>query len=128
MLVKYMRLDDGARREPYSRAVKAFCVVSAIVNFAALWLLTTSKRSVCNIVQNAPYLYCEHLGPCRTSSAEVPLSAPAEHVVAHRVVKFNRGLADDIPIYERHPSPAVDEAWHKLYSGMGPHRRFARDL
>jgi hypothetical protein len=126
-MVNYMRLDDGAQRGSHSRVLRVFCVLSAIMNFALLWLLTT-RHSVRNTVQSAPYLYCEHLGPCRTSSAEVPLSAPAEHVVAHRVVKFNRGLADDIPIYERHPSPAVDEAWHKLYSGMGPHRRFARDL
>ncbi|KAJ7301954.1 hypothetical protein DFH08DRAFT_723632 [Mycena albidolilacea] len=43
-------------------------------------------------------------------------AAPAEDVVRHRIVKFTRGLGDDIPIYERRPSATVDEAWHELYS------------
>ncbi|KAJ7232530.1 hypothetical protein C8J57DRAFT_1729823 [Mycena rebaudengoi] len=98
-MAKYMRPDDRDRREPHSRALKIFCVLSAIMNFASLWLLTTTRFSVCNTVQDAPYLY-----------------SPAEHVVTYRIVKFSRGLADDIPIYERRPSPAVDEAWHELYS------------
>ncbi|KAF7344830.1 hypothetical protein MVEN_01644300 [Mycena venus] len=98
-MAKYMPLDNGARRQPLSRALKVFCVLSAIMNFASLWLLTTTRHSVCTTVQDTPYLY-----------------SPAENVVTHRIVKFSRGLADDIPIYERRPSPAVDAAWHKLYS------------
>ncbi|KAJ6473932.1 hypothetical protein DFH09DRAFT_953435, partial [Mycena vulgaris] len=42
--------------------------------------------------------------------------APAQHVVQHKLVKFTRGLADDVPVYERPPSAAVDEAWRELYS------------
>ncbi|KAJ6582107.1 hypothetical protein B0H19DRAFT_930448, partial [Mycena capillaripes] len=42
--------------------------------------------------------------------------APAQHVLRNKIVKFTRGVADDIPIYERRPSPAVDEAWRALYS------------
>ncbi|KAJ6585763.1 hypothetical protein B0H19DRAFT_427383 [Mycena capillaripes] len=46
--------------------------------------------------------------------------APAEHVVRHQIVKFSRGVGDDIAIYERRPSAAVGEAWEELYSGKIP--------
>ncbi|KAJ6559676.1 hypothetical protein B0H19DRAFT_1210243 [Mycena capillaripes] len=36
--------------------------------------------------------------------------------VSHKLVKFTRGLAGDVPIYERRRSPAVDAAWEALYS------------
>ncbi|KAJ7336088.1 hypothetical protein DFH08DRAFT_706265, partial [Mycena albidolilacea] len=42
--------------------------------------------------------------------------APAERAIRQKIVKFTRGVEDDIPIYERRPSAEVDEAWHQLYS------------
>ncbi|KAJ7851490.1 hypothetical protein B0H14DRAFT_2355232, partial [Mycena olivaceomarginata] len=42
--------------------------------------------------------------------------APAEREFRQKIVKFTRGVEDDIPIYERRPSAKVDEAWHQLYS------------
>ncbi|KAJ6612620.1 hypothetical protein B0H10DRAFT_1807161, partial [Mycena sp. CBHHK59/15] len=42
--------------------------------------------------------------------------APAQSVVAYKLIKFTRGFAGDIPIYERRPSAAVDDAWGALYS------------
>ncbi|KAJ7752648.1 hypothetical protein B0H16DRAFT_1317446, partial [Mycena metata] len=42
--------------------------------------------------------------------------APAEDFVSQKLVKFTRGLAGDVPIYERRRSPAVDAAWEDLYS------------
>ncbi|KAJ7906204.1 hypothetical protein B0H13DRAFT_1619603 [Mycena leptocephala] len=42
--------------------------------------------------------------------------APAWTAVAYKVVKFHRGLQDDIPIYERPPSDEVDQAWEQLYA------------
>ncbi|KAJ7696936.1 hypothetical protein B0H17DRAFT_928794, partial [Mycena rosella] len=41
--------------------------------------------------------------------------APAQSAVRTKLVKFTRGFAHDVPIYERRPSPAVDEAWRGLY-------------
>ncbi|KAJ7459260.1 hypothetical protein FB451DRAFT_1004075, partial [Mycena latifolia] len=42
--------------------------------------------------------------------------APAQHVISQKIIRFTRGLADDVPVYERVPSAAVDEAWKELYS------------
>ncbi|KAJ6620504.1 hypothetical protein B0H10DRAFT_1791774, partial [Mycena sp. CBHHK59/15] len=39
--------------------------------------------------------------------------APAQGVVEYKTVKFTRGVGDGIPIYERRPSAAVDEAWER---------------
>ncbi|KAJ6472292.1 hypothetical protein C8R47DRAFT_1221798 [Mycena vitilis] len=41
--------------------------------------------------------------------------SPAQEAIAYKTVKFHRGLQDDIPIYERPPSAAVDQAWEELY-------------
>ncbi|KAJ7741199.1 hypothetical protein DFH07DRAFT_751173, partial [Mycena maculata] len=42
--------------------------------------------------------------------------APAQHTIEYQTVKFHRGLGDDIPAYERPPSPEVDLAWGELYA------------
>ncbi|KAJ7905894.1 hypothetical protein B0H13DRAFT_2233707 [Mycena leptocephala] len=44
------------------------------------------------------------------------LYSPAQSAVEYNVVKFSRGLGNDIPIYEQKPSTAVDEAWRELYA------------
>ncbi|KAJ7186492.1 hypothetical protein C8R46DRAFT_1206495 [Mycena filopes] len=41
--------------------------------------------------------------------------SPAQDMITYKTVKFHRGLEDDIPIYERAPSPEVDKAWEDLY-------------
>ncbi|KAJ7643127.1 hypothetical protein DFH06DRAFT_1301455 [Mycena polygramma] len=79
-----------------SRRLQNFCLVSAALNLIFFWLLTMHPRGH---DPATPYLY-----------------SPAESVVQHKLVKFTRGLADDIPIYERRPSAAVDNAWSALYS------------
>jgi len=43
------------------------------------------------------------------------LYSPAQEALSPKVVKFTRGLEDDVPIYERRPSPKVDEAWQDIY-------------
>ncbi|KAJ7779390.1 hypothetical protein DFH07DRAFT_910798 [Mycena maculata] len=100
-MTHYMRLDEeprSIRREHSSRKLHLFCILSGLMNMGFLWLLTTHPRN------------------CLTSGHEPYIYSPAEHAVEHKIVKFTRGFADDIPIYERPPSPAVDEAWHELYS------------
>ncbi|KAJ6602798.1 hypothetical protein DFH09DRAFT_1355000 [Mycena vulgaris] len=42
--------------------------------------------------------------------------SPAQHMIAYHTVKFDRGLQEDIPIYERPPSAEVDQAWEELYA------------
>ncbi|KAJ7141706.1 hypothetical protein C8R43DRAFT_892595, partial [Mycena crocata] len=43
-------------------------------------------------------------------------AAPAQDAVTTKLVKFTRGsIGRDTAIYERRPSPAVDEAWRGLY-------------
>ncbi|KAJ7160009.1 hypothetical protein C8R43DRAFT_349437 [Mycena crocata] len=37
-------------------------------------------------------------------------------MISYKTVKFHRGLADDIPVYEQRPSPEVDAAWEELYA------------
>ncbi|KAF7365992.1 hypothetical protein MVEN_00475100 [Mycena venus] len=92
--------EEPARRGLHSRLLKVFCVLSAISNLALLWLLTTTtNRPGCNISRDTPHLY-----------------SPADHVVRQKIVKFTRGVEDDIPIYERRPSDAVDAAWRDLWS------------
>ncbi|KAJ7653983.1 hypothetical protein DFH06DRAFT_1203397 [Mycena polygramma] len=81
---------------PSNRA-QTICVVSVVLNLLLLWLLTMSRREDDEV--SGPYVY-----------------SPAENVVQHKLVKFTRGLDDDIPIYERRPSAAVDDAWSALYS------------
>ncbi|KAJ7622398.1 hypothetical protein FB45DRAFT_838509 [Roridomyces roridus] len=82
------------------RLLYATCMLSVIINLAAFWLLTGPRIQPNDFAElEMPYLY-----------------SPAQHAVRQIVVKFTRGLADDIPIYERHPSTEVDEAWRSLYS------------
>ncbi|KAJ7118118.1 hypothetical protein C8R44DRAFT_923355, partial [Mycena epipterygia] len=42
-------------------------------------------------------------------------AAPAQDAARTKLIKFTRGVADDTPLYDRRPSPAVDKAWRKLY-------------
>ncbi|KAJ6538089.1 hypothetical protein B0H19DRAFT_1382647 [Mycena capillaripes] len=84
-------------REHPSRGLRLVCFLSILINLAFLWPLTTYRHV--NTAGNEPYLY-----------------SPAEHVVSHKVVKFTRGILEDIPIYEQPPSIAVDDAWAGLYS------------
>nr|GAT43304.1 predicted protein [Mycena chlorophos] len=42
--------------------------------------------------------------------------SPAQQAIEYKQLKFHRGLADDIPIYERRRSPEVDVAWEELYA------------
>ncbi|KAJ7107555.1 hypothetical protein C8R44DRAFT_804772 [Mycena epipterygia] len=93
----YMRLDggDNAEQRPRQR-LRILFILSVILNLALFWLLMTQLNGNS---ANVPYIY-----------------SPAQHVVSYEIVKFTRGVADDIPIYERRPSPAVDEAWSALYS------------
>ncbi|KAF7319353.1 hypothetical protein HMN09_00273000 [Mycena chlorophos] len=42
--------------------------------------------------------------------------SPAQQAIEYKQLKFHRGLADDIPIYERRRSPEVDAAWEELYA------------
>ncbi|KAJ7659338.1 hypothetical protein DFH06DRAFT_990005 [Mycena polygramma] len=62
--------------------------------FACYWMLHASQR---------PYGFPE------------ASYSPAQEAIAYKTVKFHRGLQDDIPIYERPPSAAVDQAWEGLY-------------
>ncbi|KAJ7087063.1 hypothetical protein C8R44DRAFT_650216, partial [Mycena epipterygia] len=41
--------------------------------------------------------------------------APAQDTVRTKLVKFTRGVAHDVPLYDPKPSPVVDEAWRRLY-------------
>lgn len=41
--------------------------------------------------------------------------APAEDYIEYKAQKFTRGLAGDVPVYERPPSLEVDKAWEELY-------------
>ncbi|KAJ7463822.1 hypothetical protein B0H11DRAFT_2231542 [Mycena galericulata] len=42
--------------------------------------------------------------------------SPAQHVIQYKTVKFNRGLRDDIPLFDSAPSIEGDEAWKDLYA------------
>jgi hypothetical protein len=44
-------------------------------------------------------------------------AAPAQHVIQHKTVKFHRGWADDVPVFETPPSPEVDQVWKDLWVG-----------
>ncbi|KAJ6535449.1 hypothetical protein B0H19DRAFT_1383043 [Mycena capillaripes] len=41
--------------------------------------------------------------------------SPAQHVIQYKTVKFHRGAADDIPLFESVPSVEGDQAWRDLY-------------
>ncbi|KAJ7641268.1 hypothetical protein FB45DRAFT_899814 [Roridomyces roridus] len=49
------------------------------------------------------------------SSPQFASYSPAQAAIGYKVVKFHRGLRDDLPIYERPPSPEGDQAWGLLY-------------
>ncbi|KAJ7445649.1 hypothetical protein FB451DRAFT_1148732 [Mycena latifolia] len=86
---------EKTRQDPSLR-LKVFCVLSTVLNIA--FLLFMFRRGV------------GHPGD------EPRVYSPAQPVLRRKIVKFTRGVADDIPIYERRPSAAVDEAWNALYS------------
>ncbi|KAJ7256433.1 hypothetical protein C8J57DRAFT_1344691 [Mycena rebaudengoi] len=96
----YVRLkgdsDGDPGRLPWQK-LRVFCIFSALLNFGLLWLLM-ARLDIGNTT-NEPHIY-----------------SPAQDVIRYKITKFTRGVANDIPIYERRPSPAVDEAWTALYS------------
>ncbi|KAJ7174400.1 hypothetical protein C8R46DRAFT_990506 [Mycena filopes] len=90
-----------AQPEGLPLRLQIFCAFSVILNFALIWFSMAHNRGslALAVADDVPLVY-----------------SPAQHVVQRKVIKFTRGFADDIPIYERRPSPAVDEAWSALYS------------
>ncbi|KAJ7239676.1 hypothetical protein C8J57DRAFT_1528018 [Mycena rebaudengoi] len=96
----YVRLPDDSEdlRSNPARKLRILLVTSAFLNivFAYMSLMPSRERAH----SNGPHIY-----------------SPAQHVVTQKLVKFTRGVEDDIPIYERPPAPDVDEAWRELYSG-----------
>ncbi|KAJ7752656.1 hypothetical protein B0H16DRAFT_1887208 [Mycena metata] len=96
MVYYYQPLEQASKgsRPCSSRRLKIVCSLSAVLNLALLLLVIV------------------HLGP----SHEPASKAPAEDFVSQKLVKFTRGLAGDVPLYERRRSPAVDAAWEDLYS------------
>ncbi|KAJ7643220.1 hypothetical protein B0H17DRAFT_994596 [Mycena rosella] len=102
MTYNYLRLEteDTIHSHPSdSRRLKVFFAVSLFLNLALVWLSIVHPRWGNPNLTSEPHLY-----------------SPAEDVVRQKIVKFTRGVADDIPIYERRASAAVDEAWRGLYS------------
>ncbi|KAJ7751523.1 hypothetical protein DFH07DRAFT_922044 [Mycena maculata] len=99
MVYHYKPLNSGWEnvRQRHSWRLQASLTLSVILNLAFLWAWIMQPRG--GVASNEPYIY-----------------SPAEDVVRHKLVKFTRGLANDIPIYERRPSPAVDAAWNDLWS------------
>ncbi|KAJ7445863.1 hypothetical protein FB451DRAFT_1104168 [Mycena latifolia] len=93
----YVLLDGGPEKTLQNppRRLRVFCIFSTLLNLAFLLFIFHHDRRH----PNAPQIY-----------------SPAQHVVRHKIVKFSRGVANDIPIYERRPSAEVDEAWNALYS------------
>ncbi|KAJ7493790.1 hypothetical protein FB451DRAFT_1122315 [Mycena latifolia] len=91
----YMRLfneEEGHLKTPDRRA-RNLLLLSAVLNLvllAAIWIIARGEP--------VPGIY-----------------SPAQHAVRTKLVKFTRGFAKDVPIYERRPSPVVDEAWRSLY-------------
>ncbi|KAJ7256413.1 hypothetical protein C8J57DRAFT_1344653 [Mycena rebaudengoi] len=98
----YVRLkgdsDGDPGRLPWQK-LRVFCIFSALLNLGLLWLLM-ARLDIGNTT-NEPHIY-----------------SPAQDVIRYKITKFTRGVANDIPIYERRPSPAVDEAWTALYSAQ----------
>ncbi|KAF7372819.1 hypothetical protein MSAN_00487900 [Mycena sanguinolenta] len=82
------------------RLLRAVCIVSIILNLWFLWqTIERAGPDTVASVANRPHVY-----------------SPAEDIVADKLVKFTRGFAKDVPIYERRPSNAVDAAWQELWS------------
>ncbi|KAF7345953.1 hypothetical protein MVEN_01617800 [Mycena venus] len=95
----YIPLEEPSRRGLHSRMLNVFLVLSAILNLALLCFFTLTNRPVFDGFQDVPYVY-----------------SPAENVVRYKTIKFTRGFLDEISIYERDPSAAVDNAWRNLHS------------
>ncbi|KAF7348852.1 hypothetical protein MVEN_01405300 [Mycena venus] len=94
----YNALNDPEANTPNnSRRLRVFCIVSTILNLWCIWLAITQWHL--HEGMNVPHVY-----------------SPAEHVITNKFVKFTRGFAHDIPIYERPPSAIVDAAWFDLWS------------
>ncbi|KAF7371496.1 hypothetical protein MVEN_00004200 [Mycena venus] len=98
MVYYYQSLDRASDKSGLhsSRRLQVLCTLLAILSL--LLLLVIVHRSG-ESPTHEPYIY-----------------SPAEDFVSHKLVKFTRGLAGDVPIYERRRSPAVDAAWEALYS------------
>ncbi|KAJ6541042.1 hypothetical protein DFH09DRAFT_1089602 [Mycena vulgaris] len=98
----YVHLFDGeddnetAAHSQRSRSARTLLLLSSVLNLALLAFLWMVTRG--HVVDTEQKLY-----------------SPAQSAVTTKLVKFTRGVARDIPIYERRPSPAVDEAWRGLY-------------
>lgn len=82
------------------RTTRSLCLVlSVLVNgFFLLILAFLWRRS--STSQNDP----SHL-----------VYSPAYSAVEYKVVHFHRSIGNDIPLYDRPPSPQVDAAWLDLY-------------
>ncbi|KAJ7033579.1 hypothetical protein C8F04DRAFT_1260834 [Mycena alexandri] len=70
---------------------------------------------ILSLILNIALLVVPIVGHFR-ANRPVAIYSPAQSAVEYQVVKFTRGVEDDIPIYEQRPSPEVDEAWRQLYA------------
>ncbi|KAJ6539857.1 hypothetical protein DFH09DRAFT_1090169 [Mycena vulgaris] len=88
---------------PASRQYNSFFAVSVFLNFVLgyLWIVQRSG---------------DNERPIPIQADTYSLYSPAQSVIRHELVRFTRGVEEDIPIYERPPSPAVDLAWRALYA------------
>ncbi|KAJ7466271.1 hypothetical protein B0H11DRAFT_1814598 [Mycena galericulata] len=100
--------ENCADSDSYHSAHKAsvgclprrFLVLPAILNVILTFLLIGGNFNVnSNVNPRLPTVY-----------------SPAQTAVQYKIVKFTRGLGNDIPIYEQPPSVAVDKAWRALYA------------
>ncbi|KAJ7752667.1 hypothetical protein B0H16DRAFT_1723590 [Mycena metata] len=99
MVYYYQSLEQASEefRPHLSRRLKILCTLSAILNLVLLLLVIV------------------HLGG-KSPAYEPYIYSPAEDFISQKLVKFTRGLAGDVSMYERRRSPAVDAAWEDLYS------------
>ncbi|KAJ7153294.1 hypothetical protein C8R46DRAFT_912510 [Mycena filopes] len=109
--------DHSAQQQRRSSHIPL--IISLLLNVA---LLVVPLARHFHLPQSqAVSLYCELLSVTFTqlSVSEcdwIPWPAPAQSAVETKIIKFTRGVEDDIPIYEQRPSPAVDDAWRELYA------------
>ncbi|KAJ7046315.1 hypothetical protein C8F04DRAFT_1173256 [Mycena alexandri] len=101
MVYYYQSLDRALEKSGLhsSRRLQVLCTLLAILNLSLLLLVFVQPHLSGENPTPEPYIY-----------------SPAEDFVSHKLVKFTRGLAGDVPIYEHRRSPAVDAAWEALYS------------
>ncbi|KAF7302091.1 hypothetical protein MIND_00775800 [Mycena indigotica] len=71
---------------------------------------------ITSFLVNIRFAWLQYFSTPLALDVQFGLYSPAQSAIKHELVKFSRGINEDVQIYERQPSKAVDDAWAALYA------------